>query len=294
LFLNGIFFAETNHDHKCEVLMNQELDGYFEANRALWNEYTPIHARSKFYDLPAFKAGRNSLQAFEIEELGDVAGKSLLHLQCHFGMDTLSWARLGARVAGVDFSDRAIELAEELARELDLEAQFICANVYELPQVMQGKFDIVYTSGGVLTWLPDLPRWAGVIAHFLKEGGTFYITEIHPFSQVFDDREGVSALSVHYPYFAPPGPLVFDVDGSYADRAAHIEQQVVYEWQHSLSDLLNALIAAGLRIEFMHEFPFTIYAQFPELIEQGPDGLFRLKDEGVSIPLLFSLKATLD
>jgi 2-polyprenyl-3-methyl-5-hydroxy-6-metoxy-1,4-benzoquinol methylase len=274
--------------------MNQELDDYFDANRALWNEYTPIHARSKFYDLEGFKAGRNSLHAFEIEELGDVAGKSLLHLQCHFGMDTLSWARLGAKVTGVDFSDRAIELAEKLALELDLEAQFICANVYELPQVMQGKFDIVYTSGGVLTWLPDLPRWAGVIAHFLKKGGAFYITEIHPFSQVFDDEQGVSVLSVRYPYFSPPGPLVFDVQGSYADRVAQIDQKVVYEWVHSLSDVLNALIAAGLRIEFMHELPFTIYAQMPDLMEQGSDGLWRLKEDGGSIPLLFSLKASLD
>jgi SAM-dependent methyltransferase len=272
--------------------MNHELDDYFKANRALWNEYTPIHARSKFYDLPAFKAGRNSLQAFEIEELGDVAGKSLLHLQCHFGMDTLSWARLGARVTGVDFSDEAIGLAEDLALELNLDAQFICANVYELPDVMQGKFDIVYTSGGVLTWLPDLPRWAGVIAHFLKQGGTFYMAEIHPFSQVFDDGEGVSVFKIRYPYFSPPGPLIFDVEGSYADRAAQINQKVVYEWVHSLSDLLNALIAAGLRIEFLHEFPFTIYPQLPELMEQGPDGLFHFKDGGISLPLLFSLKAS--
>jgi SAM-dependent methyltransferase len=274
--------------------MNQELDDYFDANRALWNEYTPIHARSKFYDLPGFRAGRNSLQAFEIEELGSVAGKSLLHLQCHFGMDTLSWARLGARVTGVDFSDRAIELAEKLAHELSLEAQFICANVYELPEVMHGEFDIVYTSGGVLTWLPDLPRWAGVIAHFLKKGGTFYMAEVHPFSQVFDDRQGVTALSVHYPYFSPPGPLVFDVDGSYADRAAQINQKVVYEWTHSLSDVLNALIAAGLRLEFLHEFPFTIYSQLPEMMEQGPDGLYHFKEDGISIPLLYSLKASLD
>lgn len=273
--------------------MDQELDDYFEANQALWDEYTQIHARSKFYDLEGFKAGRNSLQAFEIEELGDVAGKSLLHLQCHFGMDTLSWARLGAKVTGVDFSEKAIELAEKLATELDLDAQFICANVYELPQVMQGKFDIVYTSGGVLAWLPDLPRWGGVIAQFLKKGGTFYMAEVHPFSQVFDDRQGVTALRLRYPYFPPPGPLIFDVQGSYADRDAQVNQKVEYEWAHSLSDVFNALIAAGLRIEFLHEFPFTIYPQFPDLMERGLDGLWHLKDGDASLPLLFSLKASL-
>jgi SAM-dependent methyltransferase len=274
--------------------MDQELDDYFEANRALWDEYTQIHARSKFYDLEGFKAGRNSLQAFEIEELGDVAGKSLLHLQCHFGMDTLSWARLGARVTGVDFSEKAIELAGKLATELDLDAQFICANVYELPQVMNGKFDIVYTSGGVLAWLPDLPRWGRVIAHFLKKGGTFYMAEVHPFSQVFDDQESVTELRVKYPYFSPPGPLVFDVQGSYAERDAQVNQKVEYEWVHSLSEVFNALIAAGLRIEFLHEFPFTIYAQFPDLMERGLDGLWHLKESDASLPLLFSLKASLD
>jgi 2-polyprenyl-3-methyl-5-hydroxy-6-metoxy-1,4-benzoquinol methylase len=274
--------------------MNQELDDYFNANRALWDEYAQIHARSKFYDLEGFKAGRNSLQSFEIEELGYVAGKSLLHLQCHFGLDTLSWARMGAKVTGVDFSEKAIELAEKLALELDLDAQFICANVYELPQVLQGKFDIVYTSGGVLIWLPDLPRWAQVIAHFLKKGGTFYIAEIHPFSQVFDGQAGLTELRLKYPYFPPAGPLVFGVEGSYADREARINQKVDYEWVHTMSDVLNALIAAGLHIEFMHEFPFTIYAQIPDLMEQGSDGLWRLREGGDSVPLLFSLKASLD
>ena len=274
--------------------MDQELDDFFEANRALWNEYAQIHARSKFYDLEGFKAGRSSLQAFEIEELGEVSGKSLLHLQCHFGMDTLSWARLGAQVTGADFSEKAIELAERLSGELDLDAQFICANVYELPQLMDSKFDIVYTSGGVLAWLPDLPRWARVIAHFLKKGGIFYMAEIHPFSQVFDDQAGVTTLRLRYPYFPPSGPLVLEVEGSYADRNAQVKQKVEYEWVHSLSEVLNALIGAGLRIQFLHEFPFTILAQFPELMEQGLDGLWHLKEGGDSLPLLFSLKASLD
>jgi 2-polyprenyl-3-methyl-5-hydroxy-6-metoxy-1,4-benzoquinol methylase len=277
-----------------EVRMDQELDDYFKANRALWDEYTQIHARSKFYDLEGFKAGRNTLQSFEIEELSDVAGKSLLHLQCHFGMDTLSWARLGAKVTGVDFSEKAIELAEQLGQELDLDAQFVCANVYELPQVLQGKFDIVYTSGGVLIWLPDLARWAQVITHVLKKGGTFYMFEIHPFSQIFDGEAGLTKLHIRYPYFPPAEPLKFDVEGSYADREARINQKVDYEWVHTMSDMLNALIAAGLRIEFMHEFSFTIYAQIPDLMEQGSDGLWRLKEGGDSVPLLFSLKATLD
>src|SRR5512136_2825848 len=139
-----------------------------------------IHVRSPFYDVAGFKAGKNSLKSVELAEVGDVGGKRLLHLQCHFGMDTLSWARLGARVTGVDYAPQAIDLARELAREAGLEADFICASIYDLPERLTGTFDIVFTSYGVLCWLPDLPAWGRVIAHFLRPGGIFYIADGHP------------------------------------------------------------------------------------------------------------------
>ncbi|MGD1996736.1 MAG: class I SAM-dependent methyltransferase [Anaerolineae bacterium] len=266
------------------------MNEYLKANRAHWDELVAIHANSTFYDLEGFKAGKLSLKSLELEELGDVAGKSLLHLQCHFGMDTLSWARLGAEVTGVDFSDQAISLARSLSEELGIEASFVYSDIYELPDVLSGLFDIVYTSYGVLAWLPDLGRWAEVIAHFLKPGGTFYIAEIHPFASVFCDEEDVTDLSVSYPYFASAEPVRFEVEGSYADPAAKVAQSVTYEWFHPLAEVINSLTSVGLRIEFLHEFPYSSYQMFP-FLERDDDGWWRLDPQYGSIPLTFSLKA---
>ena len=227
----------------------------------------------------------------ELEELGDVAGRSLLHLQCHFGMDTLSWARLGADVTGIDFSEPAIGLARSLSDELDIPARFVHSNIYELPDVLSGQFDIVFTSYGVLCWLPDLTRWAQVIAHFLKPGGTFYIAEIHPFGVVFDD-EIETDLRVRYPYFHSEKPMRFDYDSSYASGESKVSHTESYEWAHSLGDIINSLISVGLRIEYLHEFPFCVYKMLP-FMEKGKDGWWRLPEQQDSIPLTFSLKASL-
>jgi SAM-dependent methyltransferase len=227
----------------------------------------------------------------EREEVGDVAGKSLLHLQCHFGLDTLSWARLGAQVTGVDFSEEAITLGRALSDELGIEADFICSDLYDLPTVLTGQFDIVFTSYGVLCWLPDLTRWAEIIAHFLRPGGTFYIAEIHPFAAVFYDEEDAESLEVFYPYFHTPEPLRFEEEGSYAVPDTQVVHTVTYEWPHSLGDVINSLISAGLQIEFLHEFPYACYGMFP-FLEQDEDGWWRSKDRDGSIPMTFSLKAT--
>lgn len=260
-------------------------------NRAMWNERAGINFRSDFYDVAGFRAGDQRILSYELEEVGDVAGKDLLHLQCHFGIDTLSWARLGARVTGVDFSERAVEIARELAADVSLPATFVCADVLELRDHLTGAFDVIYTSHGVLGWLPDLARWAQVIAHFLRPGGTFYITELHPFVWPFDDSEGAVDLRVRYPYFAGETPLPFPVQGSYADREAHVEQKVEYCWPHSIGELVSVLAAVGLRIEFLHEWPFLLWP-LPFLVEH-PDGTWRLPaDREGEIPLTFSLKAT--
>lgn len=271
------------------------MNKHLEANRAWWDERVRPHAESAFYAVEDFKAGKLTLMNLEQEELSDVAGKSLLHLQCHFGMDTLSWARLGARVTGIDFSESAIALARSLAEELDIEATFVCSDVYSLPDVLSEQVDIVFTSYGVLTWLPDLTRWAEVIAHFLKPGGTFYIAEIHPFASVFYDGEDAQDLQVHYPYFHEAEPMEFQAEGSYAS-AAQGAHSVTYEWAHSLGDIVNALISAGLRIEYLHEFPYACYRMLP-FMEEDDSGWWRLPnrtDEGPSpsVPMTFSLKAT--
>ena len=262
-----------------------------EANRRHWDEIVPIHVESRFYDVAGFREGQSKLKPVEREELGDVRGQSLLHLQCHFGLDTLSWAREGAAVTGVDFSERAIEVARALAGETGISASFVEADIYELPERLEGQFDIVFTSYGVLCWLPDIGRWSRVAAHFVRPGGTFYMVEYHPFAGVFDDAAGVAGLHVRYPYFPSGEPLRFEDDGSYADTTAKIENRVTHEWPHPLSEVVTALIEAGLGIDFVHEFAFTTDVFCPFMEEKG-DGSVRLKEHDGSVPLLFSIKAS--
>lgn len=263
----------------------------YEANHALWDERTPIHVRSEFYDLEGFKKGGVRLRDYELGEVGSVAGRDLLHLQCHFGIDTLSWARLGARATGVDYSAPAIETARGLAAELGLDARFVHSSVEELPDRLDGDFDVVYTSRGVICWLPDLPRWAQVIAHFLRPGGIFYITEGHPMMWVLDDDESATTPRLKYPYFTRAEPLKFPTQGTYADTSAHIEQPYEYGWVHDVGEVVTVLAEAGLRIEFLHEFPFVDWPL--PFVEQRADGHYYLPEgqEG-EIPLSFSLKAT--
>jgi len=238
------------------------MDEYMTGNRELWNELALIHERSEFYDVEGFKAGKSTLKSIELEEMGDVSGKSLLHLQCHFGLDTLSWARLGAKVTGADFSDKAIALARSLSNEVRIEANFIRSDIYDLPKALDSKFDVVFTSYGILCWLPNLERWTEIIAHFLKPGGIFYMIEIHPLKTVFNDSEDTTELKVTQSYFHTPELLKWEPKGSYADGNARVSHPS-YEWTHSLGDVLNALICAGLRIEFLHEFPVVSYPAFP-------------------------------
>ena len=269
------------------------MDEYLEANRRLWDEWTDIHETSKFYDLESFKAGGIRLRDYEIAAVGDVTGKDLLHLQCHFGIDTLSWARLGARVTGADFSGKAIALARSLAAELGLDARFVQSNLYELPEALDGDFDVVYTSRGVLGWLPELKPWAEVIAHFLRPGGMFYVAEGHPVLWTLDDGEDVREMRVKYPYFPRPEPLVFPTQGSYADPTADVKQPVEYGWAHSMGEIVTVLAEAGLRIELLPEFPFV---EWPvPYLEKRDDGKWHLPaDSQGELPLFFALKATKD
>lgn len=262
---------------------------YLNSNRDLWNRLVPIHNKSRFYDVDSFRSGRSTLHEIEHQELGDVAGKKLLHLQCHFGLDTLSWAHVGADVTGVDFSPEAIDLARKISKETGIAAKFECCNIYDLKDHLTGEFDIVFTSGGVLAWLPDLKKWAEIAAHFVKSGGVFYIREFHPFSQIFYDEDEIAEPIVHYPYFHSDKPMRFENEGSYADRSADISY-VNYEWAHSLSDIINSLIEAGLRIEYLHEFPFNSYQSHP-FLEQGSDGMWRYPKRSESLPLMFSIRA---
>ena len=263
--------------------MNRRL----QVNRTNWNERTPVHAASDFYDVEGFKAGRITLKDLERREVGEVVGKTLLHLQCHFGMDTMSWARLGAKPTGVDFSDAAIDLARSLNDELGLGARFIRSNIYDLPDLLDEQFDIVFTSYGVLCWLPDLDKWARVIGNHLKPGGVFYIAEFHPIMETFEQSES-GDIRPAWSYFE--NEFFFEGNGhSYA--GTDLIASPNYEWGHSLAEIVTALIDAGLVLEFLHEFPFTCYQAFPAMVK-GEDGWWRFPEHNDSIPQLFSIRAT--
>ena len=269
------------------------MDDALRDNRDLWDAWARINAASDFYDVASFRDGRRPirLRDYERDEIGPVEGRTLLHLQCHFGMDTLSWARLGAIATGVDFSEVAIAAARALAAEVGVPASFVVSNLYDLPDVLDGEFDIVYTSRGVLGWLPDIVGWARVAARFVKPGGLFYVTEIHPVAQVFLD-EGVAPgeLRPVYPYWSHEAPITFEAHGSYADRDAPTDGLVEHGWNHSLGEIVTALIDAGLRIELVHEFDFV---EWPvEFLVEGDDGRYRLPPGTLGqLPLFFSIRA---
>lgn len=267
-----------------------DQEKYYDENRRLWDKLTAINARSAMYDLEGFRLGQNTLDPIEIEELGDVRGKSVLHLQCHFGQDTMSLARMGARVTGVDFSEEAIKLAKSLSSELNIPAEFVCCNIYDLPRHLNKKFDIVFTSAGVLCWIADLSRWAQLIESYLKMDGIFYIREFHPVACVFDN-EKATELKACMSYFHSNQPAAWDNDGSYSDHQAKLDQPCKsYEWQHPMADVINSLLGAGLKIEFLHEFSFCSYDCYP-FLEKGGDGRWRFPGGRELIPLMFSLKA---
>ncbi|AMM51689.1 methyltransferase type 12 [Rufibacter sp. DG15C] len=256
---------------------------YIAQNRHAWNLRTGVHKDSAFYDVEAFKKGKTSLNPLELEALGDVKGKKLLHLQCHFGQDTLSWARLGAKATGVDLSDAAIELAQQLNQQLGLDAEFVCCNVYDLPQHLQGEYDIVFTSYGTIGWLPDLDKWAEVINHFLKPGGTFFIAEFHPAVWMFDNNFSY----IQYPYFNTGGPIIEESTGTYTDRDAPI-QYTEYSWNHALSEVMTALLKQGLQLVEFKELPYSYYNCFANM-EQGTDGFWRIKGMDEKLPMMYSL-----
>lgn len=252
---------------------------YSEANKKAWDQRTPVHLNSAFYDVAGFKAGKTSLQEIELSELTQVKGKNLLHLQCHFGLDTLSWARKGARVTGVDFSSTAIKAASVLSQQLEIDAEFICSDVYEYDNFCNDeKFDIVYTSYGALCWLPCLKKWAKTVATSLKTGGQFYMVEFHPVNYFL---EGDS-------YFHQTAPLESN-EGTYTENASS-EESETFTWSHPLSEVINALNDEGLSIKRLNEFAFSPYDCFDGLIEKQA-GRFYKSLSGNETPMVYSLSA---
>lgn len=257
---------------------------FFEENKSLWNAKVPIHLGSAFYDNEAFLKGKSSLTEIEADAFGDVRGKSLLHLQCHFGQDTMSWARKGAKATGIDFSENAIEAARKINDELGLDVSFVLSDVYSLPEVLEDQFDFVFTTYGAIPWLPDLGKWAEVVAHFLKPGGIFYLAEFHPTLYLFN----FDTHQVEYGYFTEKTPYEELVTGTYADPAAPIEHKEFF-WNHAISEVITPLVDRGLQLLEFKEYDYSPFNCFPNMVEREP-GRFVWGNFGVRLPHIFSVK----
>lgn len=258
-------------------------DPHFELNRAWWDGVVPVHEASRGYDRDGFLRGEKALCPVELAELGLlVAGKTLLHLQCHFGIDTLNWARLGATVTGLDFSAPAIEAAQRLSAESGIPGRFVCANVYDAATALGGeRFDVVYTGIGALCWLPDVRAWAAVVAACVAPGGVFYLYEGHPMLWSLDHERDDGALAVRFPYFERPEPTISETDGTYVD-GPKLPPRRNCEWNHGVGEIVSALIEAGFAIEFVHEHREVPWQALPSMEPVGPgavgaDGRYQSK-----------------
>lgn len=259
----------------------------FGVNRKTWNAKVEVHEKSAFYDLTNFKKGKSSLNSYELDALEDISGKSLLHLQCHFGQDTLSLSRNGAKCTGVDISDEGIKLAKRLNAELKLDANFICCNVLDTSDYISEKFDIVFTSYGTIGWLPDLKPWAKMISERLKPGGFFYIVEFHPIAWMFDYTVLPAVMKYGY---QQKEAIYEEYEGTYANPNSKISSKE-YGWNHSLGEVVTSLSEAGLYIEYLKEHDASPYDIFPGLVK-NEGGMFELPDK--MYPLIFEIKASKD
>ncbi len=260
------------------------MKNYLEINKNSWNTRVQPHLESDFYFVDEFVKGRTSLNSIELELLGNIKGKSILHLQCHFGQDSILMSRLGAKVTGIDLSDKAIDAAIDLAKKCCTDTEFICSDVYNLPNVLDEKFDIVFTSYGTIGWLPDLDKWANVVSHFLKPDGEFIMAEFHPVVWMYDDDfEGVA-----YNYFNEK-MITETLEGTYADSSADIVQDYV-SWNHPLSDVLQNLINKNLELKNFQEFDWSPYPCFKH-VQEFEKGKWRISKFGNKIPMVFAIKA---
>lgn len=260
------------------------MEHYLDINKDFWNARVTGHLTSDFYRMDEFLAGQTSLNSIELDLLGDIRGKKILHLQCHFGQDSLSLQRMGAKVTGVDFSDQAIQAAKDLNKQLDLNTEFICADIFSLPEILNDKFDIVFTSYGTIGWLPNIEKWAKVIAYFMKSGSQFIMAEFHPFIWTFDD----DLKEIKYSYFKSES-IVDDEEGSYANKDKEIKSPFMC-CNHSISEVFNALKKEQVYIEDFHEFNYSPYDVFPDM-EEVEDRKFILKKWPKMVPLVYSLRA---
>jgi SAM-dependent methyltransferase len=267
------------------------MTDYLDINRRNWDERAAIHARDAAgdYMLDRFRAGEDALHAIEAAELGDISGKRVLHLQCHIGRDTLCLVRRGATVTGLDFSGAALDLARHLAAETGLQAEFVEGTVDQAPDLAPGPFDLVFTTWGTICWLPDVRKWAKIIAAVLRPGGELYFADAHPGFSVLEEVDG--KLVPTYDFQTPADrPLHFENQTTYTGDPTILSHQATREWIHSLSAVLGGLIDAGLAITMFREHELLPWRALPSLAP-APQRMWRLPDGAPRMPLSYSLRA---
>jgi SAM-dependent methyltransferase len=279
---------------KVDTIMSNDLFAKaFDANRQLWDERVALHRRDAtgFYQVESFLAGNDILLPIEASEIGNVQGLRIAHLQCHFGMDSICLARRGASVIGLDFSESAIAEARRLAQDASADASFVHGNVYDARRLLDGDFDLVYTTWGTVGWLPDIVEWARVVASLLKPGGALYFADGHPGMLCLEMIDG--KIVPHYDWRTPKDrPLITSGGAAYTgDDTSGFAHDTTYEWIHPVSDMVNALIDAGLRLEWLHEHAVLAWPYFP-IMESTGDRMFRLPENYPQLPLSLSLRAT--
>lgn len=270
---------------------------YRELNRANWDERAPAHAASPGYDVQRFVDDPDHLSGvvrFDLPRLGDLAGLRGIHLQCHIGTDTLSLARLGATMSGLDFSAPALAEAAELARRAGAVLDLHQADVYDAVEVAgAGAFDLVYTGIGALCWLPDIRRWAAVVAGLLRPGGRLFLREGHPMLWALAEPSGDGRVVVDFPYFERPEPLVWDDASTYVETDVVLSSTVTHEWNHGLGELVTALLAVGFELTALEEHDSAPWDALPGMMVRDGHGEFRLRDRPERLACTYTLQAVL-
>jgi len=271
------------------------VEDYAELNRASWDERAPAHAASRDYAVDQFASDPGHLSEvvrFDLPLLGDIGGLRCVHLQCHIGTDTVSLARLGADMTGLDFSPASLAQARRIARLAGADVRFVEAAVYDAPGALGPElFDLVYTGIGALCWLPDIARWARVVAGLLRPGGRLFIREGHPVLWALDDPRPDGLLAVEYPYFEREEPMVFDEGGTYVETDAVFTHNRTHEWNHGLGEIVTALMAAGMDLTGLVEHDSVPWDALPGQMEPVGGGEWRLADRPWRLPHTYTLQA---
>ena len=270
------------------------MEDYRQLNRANWDERAPAHAASPDYDLDRFEDPEfiSGVVRFDLPRLGDIAGLRGVHLQCHIGTDTISLVRLGARMTGLDFSPAALVEARRLASRAGAAVDYVEAEVYDAVEILgPGSYDFVFTGIGALCWLPDIRRWAGVVAGLLRPGGRLFLREGHPVLWALADARPDHLLALEFPYFQRDEPIVWDEAGSYVATDAAFTHTRTHTWSHGLGEVVTALFDAGMQITALVEHDSVPWEALPGQMEHLPGGEWRVADRPWRLPHTYTLQA---